>query len=384
MDTLFVQFYSKTSYPPLCFHLGNGFSDTYDLCNRKGDFHWVRYHYEKIVVEELPIKKGTVYISSLFVGQLHIAYLWAKKYPNIKFIVGGPGVHSSYLVGEIPKNLLLTEKTVEEWFEVPNFSGKWNLQIPKEIPANDTIYFTYVLDNRCYWGNCIFCSYDNARTLTANRIRKDIKFEFEKINYNGKKMIRLGTDAIAPKHIRILNKLPLVKNLDSYKAFLRAGKKELNTIKSLDNLDWLDIIRFNIGLEFPTDRMWKYMKKGYDTETVVELLNFLKKNFIIKIIIGWNNLIEDDLINLERFMKRIPTGENRCTVKLGNLYAIPGTYIHETYKKGKEYFLEPFYIGFKPYLTKDQIELNNTAKDIVLKYAEKKRYNILDPSKLEK
>ena len=378
MDTLFVQFYSRTSYEPMCINLGNGFSDTYDLCKSKGDYYWVEYDYEKLVVEDLPINKGTVYVSTLFVNQVYIAILWAEKYPDINFVVGGPGVHSSYLEKEAPSNFIMTEKSVEEWFNVPNFSGRWHLEIPECIPETDTIYFTYVLDNSCYWSRCNFCAYERSRKMTKGRIRKEFKFEFENIQHSGKKMIRLCTDAITSDHIKILDKLPLIDNLDSYKVFLRAGKKELKVMESLDNLEWKEHVKFNIGLEFPTNRMWKYMKKGYTEDTVIKLLKLLKVNFVIKFILGWDNLTKSDLENLENFMKQIPPSTKGCSVKTGKLFAIPKTFIHKTYKKGKEKRVGPFYLGFEPYLNSEQIKMNRIAHQIILEYAEKKNYHILD------
>ena len=95
-DVLFVQFLSrsKTTY---C-DLANGFSDTYELCQGKGDFFWVehegdsaKWHSEKIYTSrKLPINKGTVYISAAYINHLYQAYVWSRRYSEIEFIVGGP------------------------------------------------------------------------------------------------------------------------------------------------------------------------------------------------------------------------------------------------------------------------------------------------------
>lgn len=378
MDTLFIQFYSRTSYPPTCFELGNGFSDTYDLCKQRGDFYWIRHYHEDTDFNvKFPIKHGTAFISALFIEHLYTAYQWAINYPNVKFIVGGPAVLTCFLRGTIPTNLILTEKSVEEWFNIPNFSNRWYLDIPKEIPENETIYFTYLLDNVCYWSKCIFCSY-TAKQHKSNRVRKYLNFEFKDLQYNGRKMIRLGTDAILPKNIKDLSTLPVIDNLDGYRVFFRASKKEYEVMKSFENLNWADKIRFNIGLEFPTNRMWKYMKKGYNSNDVIELLKLIKNSLFLSMMLGWDNLLKSDLIDLEEFMKKIPHAGKYCSIKINKLFAIPGTFIHETYKKGKQDNLGPFYIGFYPDLSKEQIRLNEEAKQIILKYAKEKKYYVLD------
>ncbi|MBW2633674.1 MAG: hypothetical protein JRE14_06025, partial [Deltaproteobacteria bacterium] len=95
-DTLFLQFYNqiKGAYYDLC----NGYSDTYDLCRSKGDFFWTEHETDRTkwhddttyTSRQLPIDKGTVYISAIYVNHLYQAYMWARAYPNIKFVVGGP------------------------------------------------------------------------------------------------------------------------------------------------------------------------------------------------------------------------------------------------------------------------------------------------------
>jgi hypothetical protein len=95
-DTLFVQFFNeiKETYFDLC----NGFSDTYDLCKSKGDLYWTQheadqtkwYLDETYTNRELPISSGTVYISAIYVNHLYQSYIWAREYPDIRFIVGGP------------------------------------------------------------------------------------------------------------------------------------------------------------------------------------------------------------------------------------------------------------------------------------------------------
>jgi hypothetical protein len=128
------------------------------------------------------------------VNHLYQSYIWAREYPDIRFIVGGPvaaerrvdvkGWNPVYFLIDSddvwPSNLVITGKSVEDWFEVPNFSGKWKLDVPGFVPNDSRIYFSYTLDNGCYWSRCIFCNI----ALHADELfrkRKDMKFEFNEI-----------------------------------------------------------------------------------------------------------------------------------------------------------------------------------------------------------
>ena len=227
-DTLFIQFYNKTKGP--YFDLCNGFSDTYDLCKSKGDLYWTEhesdskkwYLDETYSNRELPINKGTVYISAIYMNHLYQSYVWAKEYPNIRFLVGGPmaaerridvkGWNPLYVTIDsynmLPSNLEITGKSVEDWFEVLNFSGKWKLDVPEFVPDDSKVYFSYTLDNGCYWAKCIFCNIA-LHASDLFRKRKDMKFEFRDIEHNGTKIVRLNTGSITIPYIReVLPELP--------------------------------------------------------------------------------------------------------------------------------------------------------------------------------
>ena len=135
-DTLFVQFYSQWNIrlnKPV-WAISNGFSDTYDLCKSKGDFYWVHQEYDRQYCdienvkticekEELPIRKGKVFVSATTTTHAYQAYVWAKKYPKINIVVGGPAIISgTFIYNSLPKNLTFTKKSVEQYFNTPNFS----------------------------------------------------------------------------------------------------------------------------------------------------------------------------------------------------------------------------------------------------------------------
>lgn len=397
-DTLFLQFYNKTKrgYYDLC----NGFSDTYDLCKNKGDFYWTEhemdrtkwYFDETYENRELPIKKGTVYISAIYMNHLYQSYVWAKEYPNIRFIVGGPiaaerridkrGWHPVYVEVDsfdmLPSNLEITGRSVEDWFEVPNFSGKWKVDVPSFVPHDSRIYFSYTLDNGCYWRKCVFCNIAlHARDVF--RKRKDMNYEFKDMDHNGHKIVRLNTGSITTRYIKeVLPELPRRDDIE-YRLFIRPAKAENTALKDVLTADGsiFPKLVFGFGMEFPTNRMLRYMGKGCHTDEVLEFLRLCHENKVhinANFILGWDNLIEDDIRELKIFMDNVP--ENSITTfQMRWLFAHPHTKVHDTYK-GKAIRLGPFYEGFRTEVDKKQMALNREAGDIIGHYSNIKHYKI--------
>ena len=266
-DTIFIQFcYETAGRIELYYALSNGFSDTYDLCKSKGDFYWMNE------TSQFPIRKGTAYISCICLDQVHKAYLWARQYPNVKFVVGGPALiaHLGYSERHIPKNMEIVKTSVEDYFGVPNFSGKWGVELPKHLLTKDIPYsLSYVVDNRCYWGKCIFCRSQGQERYEC-RQRKEFNYEFTNYDLGNNVMIGLNTDAITPYHI--LNTIPNLPNGYDYWMFLRGDKAEIKALKEIlpNNQNKLT---FCVGIEFPSERMLKEINKGVTIEDLKELID---------------------------------------------------------------------------------------------------------------
>jgi radical SAM superfamily enzyme YgiQ (UPF0313 family) len=397
-ETLFLQFYDqiKNSYFSLC----NGFSDTYDLCKSKGDFYWTEheadrkkwYHEGTYTGRQLPINKGTIYVSAIYINHLYQAFVWAKVYPQIKFVVGGP-VAAERMISEgkwnpvyirvdrnasLPSNFHITGKSVEEWFNVSNFSGKWKLDIPKEVSKRSKIYFSYTLDNGCYWKKCIYCNIA-LHAREAFRKRKDINCEFKDMDHDGIKIVRLNTGSITPKFLReVLPALPCRQDLD-YRMFIRSAKMENKALEeALVKLDGnIPNLVLGFGMEFPSNRMLKYAGKGFSLDELLDFIHLCKKyglqinaNFML----GWNNLIEEDLRELEAFMDKIPA-DSITTAQVRWLLAHPFAEIHDTYE-GEAIKMGPFYEGFRVSVNDDQKALNRQARDIVSHYSKLKNFKV--------
>lgn len=375
-DTFFIQFYSKIENTNR-FELGNGFSDTYDFCKNKGDFLWINHQRSNQELEnfgyssDFIVKKGTVFVSTSYITQLYQVYLWALQNENVNFIVGGPVVSSNCftLNRDLPKNISLVNNSVEEYFGIPNFSYPWKLEVPNSIPDNKKIIFSYALENKCYWRRCKFCAYSKYKDGLIYRRREKLGYKFVDVKYNGKKEIRLGADAISLSHLKnFIPNLPYSEKI-LYRGFMRATKSELATLRKTKNIS---NVRFTIGLEFPTERMWNYMDKGYNREDVLETLNFLSDNkvsIILGTIMGWNNLINEDIKKLEEFMDELTIQDN-CVLVDRTLFIYTNTQLdNNTYEKKVEVNYGPFYIGFYPKLKQEQIELNHKARTVLSNWA---------------
>ena len=374
-NCIFVQFYSNfKNYKR--FDLGNGFSDTHDLCKSKGDLIWLNHNKSDPTLEnygyssKFIIEKGTVYISALYITHLYQVYLWALRYPNIRFIVGGPVITSDCFIIEkkLPKNIILVNESVEDYFGIPNFSQMWKLHIPTEIPNKNGIVFSYTLENKCYWRKCKFCTLSNYKGNIKYRGRKNINYEFKKVKYNGKKIVRLGADAITPTYIKnVLGNIPYFEGLESYRVLMRPTRRELDALKTIGKISKA---RFTLGLEFPTNKMWQYMDKGYnyrDTLDTIQFLSDMKLDIFINIILGWNNLTNEDIIELKYFMNNLSTPN--ISVNLHNLFIYRNTYLYNLYEKGEDYKIGPFYMGFYPKLNSEQLKLNKEVKKFLVSWS---------------
>lgn len=405
-DTLFVQFYGKTNSG--WFDLCNGFSDTWDLCRSHGDFYWVeqladlnRWYDESAYTDvPLPIDKGQVFVSASYVNHLYQAYTWALKYPDIRFVVGGPvaserctdqdGWHSVHfkVSGTLPPNLTLTGQSMESWFGVPDFSGKWTLEVPDPVPADSRIYFSYTLENLCYWKKCPFCSIAQHTPKHA-RHRQSFGLEFKELDFPGHKIVRLNTGSITPAQIReILPRLPQEDDME-YRYFMRAAKAETQALREVvAKLDGrIPASTLGFGIEFPSDRMWQYLNKGTRMDEVMETLDFCRESGFkvnANVILGWNNLVNQDLKDLEFFMDSLAESAV-TTLQLRWLFAHPYTKIYDEYQ-GKEnsITLGPFNCGFNVRVDERQRELNLAAADIIREKCLEKKIKLEGYNNLKK
>jgi len=361
------------------YELSNGFSDTYDLCKSKGDFLWFNhskqikgYGNNEHINDDvyLPIDKGTVYISVYYLTQLHQAYKWAMMYPNIKFIVGGPSAGpKNYIVDPkiFPNNLIIVDSTVEEYFNIPNFSYPWKLELPDE-PHDMWLTYSYTLRSSCYWGRCSFCNLSYG-----TRERPKINFEFEDVQYDGKQRVNLYTPSMTASQLRTLFYKLEYKEDVRYDIYLRGNKSERNALKEIFEARSTQFpqTKFFIGVEFPSEKMLLHMNKNATVDGILKTINMISQygnediQLSLSFILGWNNFDQSDMNSLKDFLNKLPYDKIKISFSVNLLTAKPYTKVFDEYERKTEKYIGPFFYGFMPKISDEQMSYSKQAIDIL-------------------
>lgn len=354
MDTYFLQFYYKRPLVDNYYFLQNGFSDTWDFCKNKGDFLWLERAYcseslDEGIVSQFPVDSGTVYVSSTYKGEMFFIQRLARNFPKINFIVGG--FSGSYLFEHEKyyksNNFKVICGSVEEYFNIPNFSYEWKLEIPKELETN-IIDYNYTMDLDCYWRRCTFC---NVCNINYKRIRpiKIAKTHFEKISGSKKEFVRMGCLCLTPKIIRTWLPKITFENDMYCDLYIRSDRQTIKLLKeylpAVLKANKNTTFFFHIGVEYPSNKLLKIMNKGITEERIIETILYLNKYDNVRLapsfIIGWPELDEQDLEKLEKILNIFKKKQTAyvyclCVEHLAPISKIyPSTYTY-WYPIGKE------------------------------------------------
>ena len=387
-DTLFIQFYThwKNHGINSLFYdgdkyidldnknfqistiLSNGFSSCYSKCKDKGDFFWVRYDLyntiDKIIEKnknlDLPINKGKVYISAYFNVHLYQAYLWAKKYPNISFIVGGPAADFKKIYKKLPNNLTITLESIDKLFGEKG--GNWGVDFPEDV--SQEVLWGFPVDRNCYWGKCIFCNYGTREQNI------DVKFDFiDSIPKRKKNIAFLYTPSASPEFVEQV--LPKIKTREDLEiSFFIRGSNDMYQalLKTFDTFK-LTNLALAPGIDFPSNRMLKWLNKGTTTDSILKTLELIHSNncrIYSQVLLGFNNLKAKDVNDAEKFFKRFYNNtEGKAKIKIHNLVCKINTPIYDLFVPDKPFQLGPFYFGFLPKISKEQTKLNNMVRDLI-------------------
>jgi hypothetical protein len=255
----------------------------------------------------------------------------------------------------------------------------WKLDVPHQIVSPDApVYLSYTLDNGCYWGRCIYCNIKEAPKDLFRR-RTHFACEFARADHPGQKIVRLNTGSMTPGYIReVLPILPVAGDLE-YRTFMRCSRSENRALSGVLEQNGAEFpeLTLGIGVEFPSDRMLAWMDKGITCADILETLRICGQHGIRvngNIILGWDNLREEDLHDLERFLAQMPE-KAMTSVQLRWLYAHPHTVIHERYT-GEPVFMGPFYMGFRVRIAEAQNQLNQAAAGLIQDWSAKKGFRI--------
>lgn len=369
MNNLFIQFYTKKYRGYI---LCNGFSDVYDYCKNIGEFVWIDT--ETMSSYVFPFTKGNVYISVSYHNHFSQAIKWADQYPEINFVVGGP---LFYLFSFQNKpNLKIINSSAEKFFGLKDFSLNWNIYLTpfkQIVKENEYILLTYAINSICYWHKCTFCNH----CFIPARVRKFINPNItDEIDFDGEKHIRLGCPSFQPKYIK--NILPLLKDdkKTAYDIYVRPGKKEYQLFKEiLTSSTKLPKLKIEIGVEFPSDRLLKQMKKGITVNDLTNFIDIIQQipniELTLLYIIGWPNITKTDLDNLETFLNL--TLNKYSFVFVSRLICYSRTAIHNTFLSNRKSFIyeNGIYKGYIPYLNKESKKLNQQALNMITNKVQK-------------
>jgi len=345
----------------------NGFCDTYNYLKNKGDIIWIDREKDELI--DLPFSKGKAFVSIYFTDQLWIIYKYAEKYPDINFVCGGPLIQSMEdRIGEllacvhIP-NLELTVKSVEEYFNIPEYSQRWNLNLDgiKNLHSKRNIYFSYQIHSHCYWNKCNFCAYPKKLMRTREHIDLSV---INDIDFNGEKQVKVNMPCLNKHYMKtVFDQMVFDQNI-IYDFYLRCDDQEINSLdNTLSNFKGpLPRIKFRMGIEFPSDRMLTFMNKGITLDEIIRTVKMFEKYqkdnpiyLYYLMIIRWPNLIKDDLIDFNKFAESIIQPAH--TVSINPLFCAPGTEIHELWKNNIEtkIYNGHFYKGYTP-IVSDEVK----------------------------
>jgi len=365
---LFIQFYVEHYN---AYNLCNGFSSAYNYCKSIGDFVWLSD--KEMNNFQMPFNKGTVYISIFFTKQLEQVYNWASEYPDIKFIGGGPAITSGYdSTIVLPNNLKLVIQSVEEYFNIPNTSEKWDLDISSiQLKLNKAraLTFSYPINSSCYWKKCIFCK-QHVGNLRRNK-NVDLTNAYN-IKYNGMINIRLDSPSITTSDIKSI--IPKLKYKDNYAIdFLMRCDKAIYT--TLDNVlknfkGEIPNLKIRLGIEFPSNRLLSYMKKGFSVDDILNTIKILNKYKNIKIyglfIVSWPTINEQDIDELKHFINET-SNLKIDVISFSKLFCMTNTKAYEMYKNTieRQLYATNLYKGYYPQLTNKEKEYDNKAIELI-------------------
>jgi len=393
----FIQFYSYAEvqgmfrrssngeyapFAPKILYLGNGYSRHLSILEKIGKVLWVRYEPARTAEEmaeknrTIPLPNAemcsTVFVSALYYWHLHLAYVWAKSNPQCQIVVGGPAVR---FTPALPHGILSNFKMETSTLDLMFGKGmEWRLTLPEESSLEDeqmpySLFFTMPEDNPCYWGKCIFCSESNPDTKSRDCSIADERFFKNLPSFKGKAMLFYSTPVL---HYNALQRFASAADSGpdnlTHGCFIRADKIYLEKLKKiLAECSHPDRLMFRIGLEFPSKRMLSFVNKGIDLETFTELTHLICSSGAscrASMILGWNNLQENDLKETEKIVPQI---HENVGMTIRQLIIVPNSKMDfmTQWSASETMRLGPFTMGKILALDRDQLSLNNIAHKLV-------------------
>jgi radical SAM superfamily enzyme YgiQ (UPF0313 family) len=168
------------------------------------------------------------------------------------------------------------------------------------------------------------------------------------------------------------------KRDDVYYATYTRGDKfsRVGLEKLLPNLQ-IDpkYLGFNIGIEFPSDSILKYMDKGLSVSDHLDFIKLCCENEIrlhFNFILGWKNTTIKEVKDVEFFLNKLSSisKPNTITANIYPLTIVEGRKMFSDYTRDE---LDPFATDYDaflamPKLSEEQLEFNNEIKKMYYEY----------------
>jgi len=334
---VFLQFYADEPYlygEDTIVNFLNGLSYVWDQLKNEGELIWRHVNDESLP----PVTEGYLYASVWYTKSLRLLHNWAKQYPKLEVYICGPIVlHYDFNIGKDLPNLHFVRDSAEDLF-FNGVTSKWNLEIPD---IDKPIGYSVALTNGygCYWGKCRYC-----KIMGALKYR-DIE-TIPVIEHKHTKYIWIHTYSLPPNLMKKI--YPTFENRQDvrYATYVRGDKDIIKALQeTIPNLS-IDpkYLGFDVGIEFPSDKMLNYMDKGL---TVKEYLDFTKvaaENNIrlhFNLIVGWKPTDIDDVKSVEYFLNELSKISKPNTIT-ANLYPLTIVSNRSMYSEYTLDELEPF------------------------------------------
>lgn len=309
----FVQFYStyKTTSGDKGLSLNNGFSSVWNFIKNEGDMIWININKGGC----FPEVTSPVYISCCWRDEFEYIRKWCYTRPDLSFIVGGPGIINGDFKATFP-NLKIDKRQMYEVLGCGQKFELWNLEPPKELLTKDTMvryHYSFSSITKCYWGRCTFCN-------EGKMYGPALDMEDVPIINPGNNHVWVNKMALHPNDM--IRLFPKFGSESIYNFYMRGDKKVLNI---LNDVPIISNIYPAIGVEFPSDRMFRYMNKGTTVDTLVDvMIKFLEKGCIVFIMLidGWPNLVQSDVDSVKYFLSRLEPFKKQIHSSAQTLYSL--------------------------------------------------------------
>ena len=293
MKRKFLQFYNtRTNWNDTCnstTFLHNGLHFVWDEAQPE----W--FQLEHGAFDKVP-EADEIYLTSSAMMSLKKAYEWAKMSPETKIIVGGPvpRVHKIVSTEPLPSNLIFTTALAETLFDKkPNPLG-FKLVPPGDV--NGSYTYSYPYHTYCRWGQCRFCVEPKVR---------DREWSLEPLRNAPKGSVYLSCLSLGLSELEDIIHADLDYENRKYIFSIRA---DINLLAALKRIPKPNRILLKVGVEFPSERMYAYMRKGIPIVEVVKFINETAEmgyNVSLSFITHWGILTPSVLDEAKVFFSQI-------------------------------------------------------------------------------